>query len=217
MTTDVFLSVGRTSTDQQEAFVREVERLLFENDLRPRNVGREEYSSVQPLKAVQEVMDQCQGAVVIAFERLFVQDGSWRRGSSHQESVANAFLPTVWNQIEAALAYSKGLPLLVIVERGILAEGLLEPGYDWFVQRVDLEPSALRTPESVGRLADWKRRVAAFEAARPKATEGTPQLDPASMTIGQIVGALRPAQFRALLAAAIGILSSAFLLGRQLA
>jgi hypothetical protein len=217
MTTDVFLSVGRTSTDQQEAFVREVERLLFENDLRPRNVGREEYSSLQPLKAVEEVMDQCHGAVVVAFERLFVQDGSWRRGSPNADTVADAYLPTVWNQIEAALAYSKKQPLLVIVERGILAEGLLEPGYDWFVQRVELEPSALRTPESLGRLADWKKRVTAFEAARPKLSGGTPQLDPASMTIGQIVGALRPAQFRALVVAAIGILSSVFLLGRQLA
>ena len=46
----------------------------------------------------------------------------------------NEGLPTVWNQIEAAMAYTLGRPLLVIVEDGLVSEGLLEGKYDWIVQ-----------------------------------------------------------------------------------
>ncbi len=217
MTTDVFVSVGSTFTEGQEDFVREVERLLWEHDLRPRTLGRAEWSSEQPLRAVEAIMDECDGAVVVAFERWYLQDATEQRGGDKERVVRGGSLPTVWNQIEAAMAYVKRLPLLVIVERGLIPEGLLEGRYDWYVQVLPLELQALRTPEALGRLADRQIRVEAARLDRQAAGRRRPAPDPSSITVAELLGAMRPAQIWAILAAASGLLVSAFLLGRQLA
>ncbi len=57
------------------------------------------------------------------------------------------------------MAYVLGHPLLVIVENGARDEGLLETGYDWYVQRVDLDPATFGKKQFIGVFADWKRRV----------------------------------------------------------
>ena len=53
---NVFLSVGRTSTSQQEEFVRAIEAHLRANGLEPKTVGRTSFSSNQPLRHVQALM-----------------------------------------------------------------------------------------------------------------------------------------------------------------
>ncbi len=165
MPTKIFLSVGRTSTDRQEQFVSELEKFIQSQDLVPLTVGRTYFSSQQPLKAVADLMNETYGTIVVAFERLIIESGVERRGSPQQKPIANLTLPTVWNQIEAAMAYSKGHPLFMIVEENLKDEGLLERGYDWYVKRVALERSALFDREFMGVFADWKNRVVEFEKA----------------------------------------------------
>ena len=218
MTTDIFLSVGRTATDEQEAFVREVELLLQEHDLTPHNLGRSDYSAEKPLKAIEELMDRCAGSVIIAFERLFVEAGVDRRGSADARTLASEGVTTVWNQIEAAMAYVKRKPLLVIMEKGIVQQGLLSHGADWHVQQVSLDPKELRSAETIGRLKEWKSRViagtATADSASAKSSASPPSVE--KMTVGQIVGAMTPAQLKTAIVGAAGLLTSAFLLGRQL-
>jgi hypothetical protein len=159
MNTKVFLSVGRTYTPQQEFFVSALESFLTSQSFIPQTVGRTYFSSQQPLKAVMELMDECAGTIILAFERTQIVQAFEKRGSKDERQLADLKLPTVWNQIEATVAYSKGHPLLVIVENGLKAEGLLEQGYDWYVQPVALSADALSSREFQGMFSDWKRRV----------------------------------------------------------
>jgi hypothetical protein len=68
-------------------------------------------------------------------------------------------LPPIWNQIEAAMAYTRGLPLLVLVENGLQDEGMLESRYDWRVKRVDLQKPVVDDPEFLGIVGDWQEQV----------------------------------------------------------
>src|SRR6476660_9625918 len=110
----VFVSVGRTSTPQQQTFVESIEAHMIERGLLPQALGRNYWSSQQPLTAVHELMRQCAGAAIIAFERLRIDRAVDRRGSDAEKVMTDFGLPTVWNQIEAAMAYTRGLPLLVL-------------------------------------------------------------------------------------------------------
>jgi hypothetical protein len=213
MTIDVFMSVGRTATERQEAFVREVERLLLEHDLKPHNLGRTEYSADQPLKAIESLMDRCSGTVVISFERLFVEQGVEQRGGPKPKLIESQGLTTVWNQIEAAMAYVKRHPLLVFAEDGVIQQGLLSHGHDWHVQRLDLDPAVLRSPESIGRLEEWKTRVA---LRAKKGVRQTRLMSPGDMTIAELIGAMRPNQLYAVVLAVFAILSAAVVLARQI-
>ena len=196
---DVFMSIGRTFTPEQEEFVAAVEQTVRDNQLTGRCLGRTEYSSEQPLKAIERLMTECSGTVIVAFERLYIESGIERRGSNEEKPIDGMSLPTVWNQIEAAMAYVMKQPLLVIVEDDLRSEGLLETGYDWYVQWVSLDRMILNDREFKGIFADWKRRVEEYHQNRDQVASGTAQvIDPEKLTIGQIVGSLKPQQLWAM-------------------
>jgi hypothetical protein len=165
--TKVFVSVGRTSTPEQEAFVSAIERYMTHSGLLPQALGRNYWSSQQPLRAIDELMSECSGVAIVGFERLQVLHAIERRGSAEERRVADVSLPSVWNQLEAAMAYVRGLPLLVLVQDGLRAEGLLEPGYDWYVKRLPLGAHAVDDREFRGIFEDWRLRVEAHRSTRP--------------------------------------------------
>ncbi|MGH7598916.1 MAG: hypothetical protein ACREOI_21385 [bacterium] len=218
MAIDIFMSVGKTSTPEQEKFVSTIQQHFVDNGLAPRAVGRTAFTSIQPLKFITELMTECSGTVIIAFERIHIQQGKERRGSDAEKSLQNVNLPTVWNQIEAAMAYVLGHPLLVIVEHGLRSEGLLETGYDWYVQWVNLDTATLTSRELAGVIADWKKRVESYHTSGKKSAVKTDKtIEPEKLTISQIIGSLKPAQFwtigAAIIAAISAIATAAFQLG----
>jgi hypothetical protein len=210
---DVFVSVGTGLNPDQEAFVSAVEQRLRAVGLNPCSIGRNTFSTEAPLHAVIDLMDRCSGAVVIAIERYYLEKGAERRGSAGQKPLTDVGFPTSWNQIEAAMAYGRGLPLLVLVDEKLHCDGLLEKGNDWFVHELSADPAALNSPTFVGLLNDWRERLDKKAGpAKPAAA-----VDPAGMTVAQLFGALRPAQLWAVLVAAAGALVGAFALGARLA
>lgn len=200
---DVFVSVGGTATEEQEAFVHAVEQRLRSEGLNPRTVGRNAFGSEAPLKTISELMGNCVGTVVIALERTWFAEGLERRNGPKQKQLRNVSYPTPWNQIEAALSYSRGLPLLVILDKGVQSEGLLEPGYDWYVQKILPTPSSLISPEFNGVLASWKRKLI-DQASKPKLVK-----NPAEMTIKELFAALKPSDLWKMLGALMVIISAA--------
>jgi len=121
----IFVSVGGTATPRQEDLVRAIEDRLRAERLLPQTVGRNTFSADAPLKAVNELMQQCSGAVVIGLERLWFESGLDRRGGPKEKRLEDVRLPTPWNQIEAAMAYGKGPPLLVLGATAIVGGAFL--------------------------------------------------------------------------------------------
>ncbi len=209
----IFVSVGATATAGQEEFVRAVEERLRSEGLVPYTVGRNMFTSDAPLKAVIELLDKASGVVVIALERSFFPSGVEKRGGSREIKLENVKLPTPWNHIEAAMAYARGQPLLVIVEDGLKNEGLLDNGYDWYVQWIEPTRSALSTVEFNGVLASWKNKVET--RAKTNSTASSPK-SIADLTMGGLVSGLRPSQLWGLLAAVTALIGGAFALGAKL-
>ncbi|MBE2225244.1 MAG: hypothetical protein IAF02_27150 [Anaerolineae bacterium] len=159
----IFLSVGTICNDQQEKFVQNIEKHLQENGIIPQTLGRTYFSSQQPLIAIRDLMaNKCYGTIVLAFENMHLIEAIEKRGSPEESRWQAVNLPTVWNQLEALMAYMMDYPLLVIVEKNLKYEGLLESGYDWYVKKVNLEDDILTDPEFVGMFADWVQRVQDF-------------------------------------------------------
>lgn len=210
---NVFVSVGGTATEAQEAFVRAVEDRLRSEGLVPHTVGRNTFSSYSPLKTVTNLLDKCSGTVVIALERSYFESGIDKRGGAKEARLSDVRLPTPWNHIEAAMAYSRNHPLLVVVEKGLKSEGLLERGNDWYVQWVEPDAAALATTEFNGVLADWKRRML---AAPTKQKTPEPAKPASELTVAELVGGLKPTQLWSVLAALAVLVAGAFALGGRL-
>jgi hypothetical protein len=217
----VFVSVGRSSTPEQESFIREVERcLLEEHDLRPRTLGRNEWSSEQPLRAIKKRMQSCSGAVIIAFERVFALEAEDRGVTGVGRHLRPLELTTIWNQIEASMAYTLGLPILVLAESGLRDEGLLENRYDWAVEWLSLDTQSLLQPRSRGVIADWAEQVREHSAGRSHLTRRRQHDESKPIeerTISELLGELKPSQARALVAGTltslVALVGGAFTLG----
>lgn len=207
---NVFVSVGGTATEEQEVFVRAVEDRLRIEGLIPNTVGRNAFSAEAPLKTVTNLMDRCSGTVVIALERYYFPSGTEKRRGPKQTALNDVKLPTPWNQIEAAMAYARGHPIMMIVEEDLQSEGLLQNGYDWFVQSVKPEPGALNTNQFNGVLASWKQKM--IEAPKKVAIS----LNSSELTVAAIIGNLKPAQLWSVLVALAALVGGAFALGAKL-
>lgn len=155
MPINVFVSVGRPFSKSQEDFVARLEKHLESNGFRPRTVGRTDFTHTKPLQLVDNLMDKCAGALIIAFERISIERGYDRRGSTQQVALAGERLATPWNQIESGIAYAKRVPILVVKEEGVRGEGLLEKGYDWFVHSTPLTEDFVNSPEFLGTFKSW--------------------------------------------------------------
>lgn len=213
---DIFVSVGTGLSPQQEKFVAAVEDRLRAIGLSPNTIGRNKFSADPPLRAVTSLMDRCDGAVIIAVERFFFRDGVERRGSPKENPLTGVVMPTAWNQIEAAMAYSRGLPLLVLVDEQMRCDGLLEKGNDWYVQQVKVLPESLASIEFTGVLESWRDRLTARAAKVASPAEDLAKPDPAKMSMAQLVMLLKPPQLWAALVAVVGALAGAFALGAKL-
>ena len=176
----------------------------------PHTVGRNTFSADAPLKTVTELLDKCSGTLVIALERSHFASGTEKRGGPKEITLTDVKLPTPWNQIEAAMTYARGLPLMVVVEAGLKSEGLLERGYDWYVQWVQLEASALHSTEFSGVLASWKQKMA------QTSKKVFPSKTASDLTVAEIIGGLKPTQLWSVLVALATLLAGAFALGGKL-
>lgn len=213
----VFLSVGSSGSEKQEEFVCAIQERLRAEGLEPRTLGRTDWDSAAPLRPVVNLLGECSGAVIVALERTYFPQGTERRGSDRETPLSETCLPTAWNQIEAALAWSMDLPLLVICEHGLKSEGLLENRYDWYVQWVRVGKEALSTDEFNGVLASWKGKLVTppVERSQPPARSTLPR-DPSEMTIADLVGAMKPVHLWSLLGALAAAFVAAFTLGVSL-
>ena len=123
----VFISKPSTLTALQQELVREVTGILAEENIDAATVERGDYPSVGAISEVRRVLIGCSGALIIGFRQLEVAKGTWRSGTEEVKSVEDVALPTTWNHVEAGMAAMAGLPMLFLVERGVIG-GLFELG-----------------------------------------------------------------------------------------
>lgn len=166
--TKIFLSLGTTTNKLHQQLADTVESYIKMHDMLPQTVGRTYFSSKQPLIAIKELMHECAGSIILAYERTHLIDAVDKRNSEHEKQLQGLNLPTVWNQIEAAIAYTLGHPLLVIAEEGLKYEGLLEEKFDWYVMYINPEENLLTNNEFQMVFADWKQGVKAYKAQKTK-------------------------------------------------
>ena len=201
MATRIFISKGSAATTEQRAFIDAVLEMLEAVGFSPRIMGENEWSYEQPLRAIRNIIKECDGAVVIAFTRTRFKKGVELK-KDQIISLNEINLPTTWNHIEASMAYTCDLPLLVIAENGLKPEGLIEDGYDWRVYWTDLKPEVVKSDSFKGFLNSWKNAV-----EKKKTSFREPEVDLSKVSIGNLLKMISVPQLWKLLGILITILT----------
>lgn len=129
MSNSVFISYPKPFNKSQEDFISELNKYLISRGFEPRTLGITDYDMNSPLKAIRRLMLESNGLITIAFRRAYIVEGSGKPGVSDEEySLSDSWLTSPYSHIEPAMAFQIGLPVLILRESGVIADGILEQG-----------------------------------------------------------------------------------------
>ena len=194
----VFLSVGSTYCEKQEIFVSAFEAFLSQHGCERLTVGRGSYFASQPIVSALDLMQKADAVVVIAFTRLYVEKAIDKPGSESKVEISDRNYPTVWNQLEAAMAFGLRLPLLVILEDGVYQEAMLKDRFEYRAIVTNLDKNLFTKEEFIGIFQDWK------SIAENRQKEQ--YIDVNTLTIGKLIKGMRLQQLWQVGAAIFGLL-----------
>jgi hypothetical protein len=163
----IFFSYPKPWSDDQDLFVKRVCSYLEQRGFGPRTLGVTDYDMDAPLHAVRRLMLESNGLVTIALRRTHVAAGTAQQrgadGLLEDVALVDQWLTTPWPHIEVAMAFQLGLPILVFRERGVLAEGILEPGVvGAYMPEIDAGANLddyFSSPEWTQPMGQWEGRV----------------------------------------------------------
>lgn len=166
MLASVFLSCPTPYLKGQEEFLRKLKKNLECRCLLHRTVGVTDFDMRAPLSAIRSLMLDCNGLIAIAFRRHYIKKGTERPNSDmgvKQNSLSGEWFTTPWCQIEPAMAFQIGLPVLIFREKGVHAEGILERGvFGTYMPEFDLSGDMeeyFSSDEYKQVIKSWKSKV----------------------------------------------------------
>jgi hypothetical protein len=131
MAISIFLSHPQPINQPQKDFITHLTEWLSSRHFLPRTLGVTDYSNAVPLEAIRALMAESNGLISVAFRRTHIEKGTRtiRQGRNYvKHPVDDQWLTSPWSQIEPAMAYQIGLPILILRESGVIADGVLEAG-----------------------------------------------------------------------------------------
>lgn len=131
MNISIFLSYPKPYIQKQQHFIKQLTEYLNEHGFEPRTLGVTDYDMDTPLTAIRRLMLESNGLLAVAFRRSLITKGTMKPDSNigeRQTDLSGSWLSSPYCQIEPAMAFQLGLPVLVFREKGVLAEGILEKG-----------------------------------------------------------------------------------------
>ena len=152
----IFVSQPNRVSPDERSGVEKFMRLLKAYGLNPRSIGVTDMASRSPLEEVIELMRICSGAIILGIPQIRIQTGTLR-GEEIREPFS---LGTEWNHIEAALAYSLDMPVLVIHDENVV-RGIFDRGAaNAFIYSVDFSSDSWPfDDEIIDALGSWAKRL----------------------------------------------------------
>lgn len=133
----VFVSCPTVLNEEQNKKNEMINELLLQYGLERRALGRSDYPLENPLKEVYALARHCAGGIILGFEQIYLEKGTKRRATNEEQDISARSMPTEWNNLEAGILYSLGLPLLIIKEESISGGIFDEGSSSYYVHRFD--------------------------------------------------------------------------------
>lgn len=132
MSISVFLSYPQPYLQKQKDFIHEIREQLNSRGFDTRTLGVTDYDTQAPLVAIRRLMLESNGLLTIAFRRAYIKEGIGKPQTDIDDmseyDISGKWLTSPYCQIEPAMAFQIGLPILVFREKGVIDDGILEKG-----------------------------------------------------------------------------------------
>jgi len=143
-----------------------------------RTLGVTDYDMDAPLTAIRRLMNESHGLITVAFRRTRIERGEVNPSPDLtgivSSSLSDVWATSPWAQIEPAMAFQLGLPILLLREHGVIEEGLLQRGVvGLYMPEIDLRSSASYFSSREWRdvISQWEQRVLRVKEHRGRPPE----------------------------------------------
>lgn len=123
----IFLSRPNTYDPVYNSTVKALTNFLKKRGLTPITIGSTVFPNEIPISAIKKEMQSCSGIIILGLPQLLIENGIQKKNTKVEQVIINKESPSVWNQIEGAMAYMLDLPIMIIAQEGI-NDGLFENG-----------------------------------------------------------------------------------------
>lgn len=143
----VFLSYATPYNELQKAFLSYVMHEIRDQLLFPRTLGVSEQSTENPVTTIRRMILSSFGMMCVAFRRVKIDGATSRPDTPREKNYTDGWLSSPYIQIESSMAIQQGLPLMLLVEDGVITDGVfggtLEQGATpFFIPRFSLNSIA---------------------------------------------------------------------------
>ena len=160
----VFVSRPTPHMKKQKDFFEEISKYLVARGLSPRTIGDTDFGTGEPLAGIRRLMFESNGILTIAFARTYIEKGKDKKkadNSLDEKELTDIWITSPYCHIETAMAFQLGLPILILRQKGVLADGILERGIiETYLPEFDIEEETDKFLEST----EWKQMAAEWEA-----------------------------------------------------
>lgn len=163
----VFVSVPSPHTEEQLLFIEQLNNMLRERDLEPRTLGVSDYDLDAPLRAIRRLMMESYGVIGIAFKRTLIKKGVYKAHANINgiapKQIEEKWITSPFCQIEPAMAFQMGLPIILLREKDVIDDGIFEKGVlGLYLPEFDLSDpinNYLDSEEWKQMFGKWERQV----------------------------------------------------------
>lgn len=157
----VFVSAPNCLSPQQREVYDFILGELTRHSMEPYTLGQSHHPTQSPLHEVAVMARHVCGGVILGFEQFCATTGVSKPGTDRESTVGSpAYFPTPWNQLEAGILYTVGVPLLILRERSITG-GIFDQGVSrWFTHELPPADELEQHRHKIGSvIADWRSKV----------------------------------------------------------
>lgn len=148
----------------QEQSAAIIHKLVTRYKLEWRALGRSDYPNDLPLKEVLRMVKHCSGGIILGFEQFRAPTGEFKPGSPNAKAATSAVsFSTPWNQLEAGILFSNGLPMMIFRDAGI-AGGVFDVGTsEVFIHQMPNSAMATQALDDLDSVfQNWVARVRTY-------------------------------------------------------
>lgn len=132
----IFLSRPNPFTNRQADFLSHLSQFLSIQSMEGITLKAKDYNPYESLSCINGMIKRCYGIIIVAFGQSYIDNGSSKKGAIHnvnffnseEKNINSQWITSPFCHIEGAIAFSNGIPLLIIEQEHLKIEGVLKQG-----------------------------------------------------------------------------------------
>lgn len=162
--TNVFISHPTPCNKYQESLLQLIDKKLEQHQLTPVNLGKQNWNYKKPMEPIKKLMNTCKGAIIVGIERHHSFIGYEKEAASNKsdrKELVHKYSSSAWVHIEGGMAYQAGLPLLILKEKKVHPEGILDSNNsDSYIFEFEIEKNYKKLSAEMERIIEsWAAEI----------------------------------------------------------